>query len=246
MNVAVFLRDDIYQDLQFEDKNKITENLATFVRWSEHGGQLTLKQLMESRFTEVLSQPTSWNDVFDETKQMPSRQSKYRHVCDRTFLRPRDVIKFCNEVLIAYKANPSTDGRFDNQAVHAARDSYSEYLLSELDDEIAKHVPDYKDYLEVIKELGGTQFSAAEFESAWTRRHGNPDGAADALARLFEFSVVGYLKPGGRGGGSEYVWQYLDPRARFNSAAETLRVHPGFKEALDLVRPSYFDRKNPV
>lgn len=241
LNIVVFLRDDIYQDLQFEDKNKITENLATYVRWSEAGGQLTLRQLMESRFTEVLSPGgphTRWNDVFDETKEMPSRQSKYRHICDRTFLRPRDMIKFCNEVLAAFKDAPTSDGKFDNQAVHAARDSYSNYLLNELDDEIAKHVPDYKDYLELIKQIGGTQFSADDFLAAWERRNGSRDGAVDALAKLFEFSVVGYLKPGGRGGGSEYVWRYHDPRARFNATAETLRVHPGFKEALDLVRPS--------
>ena len=43
-----------------------------------------------------------------------------------------------------------------------------------------------------------------------------------------------YLKLGGRGGGSEYVWRYLDPRARFDEKAETFWVHAGFKEALDL------------
>lgn len=243
LNVIVFLRDDIYQDLQFEDKNKITENFATYVQWSESGGDLTLKRLMESRFTTVIGpsgDPVSWEDVFDETKEMPSRQKKYRHICDRTFLRPRDMIRFCNEVLAVYKAQGgAADGKFDNTAVHAARDGYSEYLLNELDDEIAKHAPHYKEYLEVIKELGALQFSADSFRSAWERRKSLADlDASDGLNELFEFSVVGYLKPGGRGGGSEYVWRYLDPRARFNPSADTYRVHPGFKEALDLTRTS--------
>ena len=56
-----------------------------------------------------------------------------------------------------------------------------------------------------------------------------------ALEDLFEFSVIGYLKSGGGGGGEQVLWRYLDPGARFDSAAETLQVHAGFKEALDLV-----------
>lgn len=242
LNVVVFLRDDIYQDLQFEDKNKVTENLTTEVRWSIDSGELTLKHLMERRFSQVLSDEedpsVSWDQVFDAGKEMPSRQSKYRHICDRTFLRPRDMIKFCNEVLVAYKKqDPRPGPEFDNASVHGARDDYSNYLLNELDDEIAKHVPDYKEYLEVVKDLGNLQFSSSEFKEAWDKRAAlAATDSSQGLASLFEFSVVGYLKPGGSGGGSEYVWRYLDPRARFNPAADTYRVHPGFKEALDLTR----------
>lgn len=109
--------------------------------------------------------------------------------------------------------------------------------MNELDDEIAKHVPDYKEYLEVIKELGELQFSLLQFQPLWEKRLAlSTVPALQGLSQLFEFSVIGYLKPGGRHGGSAYVWRYEDSRARFNPAAETYRVHPGFKEALDLVR----------
>jgi hypothetical protein len=240
LNIVVFLRDDIYQDLQFEDKNKITENNASLVQWRDDGEGLTLRQLMERRFAEVLSPEgggVPWNIVFDEDREMPSRQSKYKHICDRTFLRPRDMIKFCNEVLKVYRTRGSESGhRFDNSCIHNARDAYSDYLLRELDDEIAKHVPDYKDHLEILKSVGTERFTLADFEAKWAARY-KDDGRnpVTALEQIFEFSVVGYLKPGGRGGGSEYVWRYRDPRARFDSTADTFRVHPGFKEALDLL-----------
>lgn len=241
LNPVIFLRDDIYQELQFEDKNKITENYTTLVLWSEEGAGLTLRRLMERRFAEVLTQDgatkhVSWDQVFDEAKQMPSRQSKYKHICDRTFLRPRDIIKFCNEVLAAHKM--SHEGPlFENDAVHGARDSYSNYLLNELDDEIAKHVPKYKVYLEVLKAIGSEKFSFEDFADAFDKRAELARiPPLEALAHLFEFSVISYLKPGGRGGGSEYVWRYKDPRARFDSTIESFRVHPGFKEAFDLTR----------
>ncbi len=239
LNVVVFLRDDIYQDLQFEDKNKITENFSAHVRWDEAGKGLTLKNLMESRFAAALtdsSSPVSWDEVFDEFKEMPGRQSKYKHICDRTFLRPRDMIKFCNEVLTAYKASSPDDGLFfGNSAVHEAREAYSYYLLNELDDEIAKHAPQYKDYLEVVKSVGTEKFTFNQFvDKCDVRGELIGSNPLAILETLFEFSVVGYLKTGGRGGGSEYAWRYRDPRTRFDSSADSFRVHPGFKEALDL------------
>jgi hypothetical protein len=194
--------------------------------------------LMERRFSELLGsgKAVHWNQVFDETSEMPSRQSKYKHICDRTLLRPRDMIKFCNEILDQYKVSP--DGALiGNRSIHAARDSYSGYLLKELDDEIAKHVPNYKLLLEVLKTLGSERFEFEEFADAFDRRE-ELAGVAPvaALERLFEFSVVSYLKPGGRGGGSEWVWRYKDRRARFDGNAGSYRVHPGFKEVLDLKR----------
>lgn len=240
LNPVVLLRDDIYQDLQFEDKNKITENYATRVLWSESKTGLTLRSLMESRFAEALANggdDVRWEDVFDESREMPSRQSKYRHISDRTFLRPRDIIKFCNEALVAHKKNDPAGEKFDNEAVHAARDSYSDYLLNELDDEMAKHVPQYKEYLEVLKSVGAEKFTLEQFATSLAQRPGfDEDDALNALGDMFEFSVISYLKPGGRGGGSEYVWRYKDPRARFDSTVESFRVHPGLKEALDLTR----------
>jgi hypothetical protein len=242
-SAIVFLRDDIYQLLQFEDKNKITENNVSRVEWNRPDSGLTLKELMERRFGEVFvgSGNVGWTAVFDEAREMPSRQTKYAHICDRTFLRPRDMIKFCNEILHSHKTrrggNAAADEKFDNEDVIAARDQYSDYLLRELDDEIAKHVPDYQEYLEALKTIGNIHFTSEEFEGAWKGRSRlNNEKWERGLEELFEFSVIGYLKSGGGGGGSKYVWRYLDSRARFDAAADTYRVHPGFKEALDLVQ----------
>jgi hypothetical protein len=171
---------------------------------------------------------------------MSSRQTKYRHICDRTFLRPRDIIKFCNEVLAQHQIvdhGDSDDELFDNSSVISARNRYSEYLLRELDDEISKRLPDYNDYLDVLRAIGTIEFTIEQFETAWQRgasRQGRP--SREGLRALFDSSVIGYLKLGGRGGGSSYVWKYRDPLARLATDSETFRVHPGFKEALELTK----------
>lgn len=239
LSCVVFLRDDIYELLRFEDKNKITENLVSRIEWDSPRTKWTLKQLMERRFGAAIAGAITlaWDAVFDETQEMTSRQTKYQHILDRTFRRPRDIIKFCNEILNSYRAaRGRASGKFENEDIINARTNYSDYLLRELDDEVHKHLPDYEDYLELVKSVGALQFKRSEFEAAVERRrdllHGRDSSAV--LSDLFRFSVIGYQRAGGVGGGSEYVWAHLDSRARFDEVATNFRVHPGFMEAFGL------------
>jgi hypothetical protein len=243
--IAVFLRDDIYDHLQFEDKNKITENFSSLIDWDTPRTRNTLKNLMEKRFRSLLAEggeEIKWEDVFNEDQEMPGHQKKYQHILDRTFLRPRDVIRFCNQILDQYKArkitNGSTSSRFENGDVHDARIDYSNYFRNELDDEIHKHVPNYKDYLELFRSIGTWHFEREDFDREFKARYSNDEsGPGVALQHLFTFSIVGFYRPGGRGyGGSEYVFRYKEPISRFDPTATRFRIHPGLIEYLGLKR----------
>jgi hypothetical protein len=244
LSVIIFLRDDIYQRLQFEDKNKITDNAVARIEWDMgRTTDDTLKHLMEKRFAKVFrtEEAGCWNRVFNESRQMSGHQTKYQHIIDRTFLRPRDIIKFCNEALNIYKsqAQASVVPQFDNDVVNWARLKYSEYFLNELDDEIHKHIPAYKEYLEVIKTINSAVFKREDIVAACeSRKDVLPENVTwrDILTQLFEFSVIGYYRPGGVTGGAEYVWHHKDRRALFNENAATYRVHSGLIEVLGLRR----------
>jgi len=245
--VAVFLRDDIFDRLHFEDKNKLTENSVSMIEWDIDHASPTLRDLMGKRFTAVLgdsnTEVVTWSDVFDETQEMPGHQTKYQHVLDRTYLRPRDMIKFTNAILDRYKARVAREeeatSRFINEDLHAARVEYSAYLRAELDDEVHKHLPQYEKWLDLITSVGGWQFDKETFRAAGIERSliSTEQEALEVLEQLFNFSIVGFYRPGGRGyGGSEYVFKYREPKARFDPAASLLRVHPGLIEVLGLKR----------
>lgn len=241
---SVFLRDDIYDMLQFEDKNKITENFLSLIEWDTPRTDKSLKNLMEKRFTALVKEKgetIKWSNIFDETKEMPGHQTKYQHILDRTYLRPRDIIRFCNSILKQYKTRvkeQGDDGPFENQDIHSARVEYSNYFINELDDEIHKHIPDYKDYLEVLRKLGSWHFDRDSFESEFQSSFfQSKRSAQEVLADLYAFSVIGFYRPGGRGyGGSEYVFMYKEPQTQFDSSASRFRVHPGLLEVLGLKR----------
>ncbi|MDX6765734.1 MAG: hypothetical protein SFU85_02985 [Candidatus Methylacidiphilales bacterium] len=237
-SVVVFLRDDIYDILRFEDKNKITQTFCSRIAWDKDGS-VSLRQLMEKRFSTILGdgKPVDWGAVFDEEEKMRGKQKKYNHIVDRTYMRPRDMIKFCNEILITYKRNKERGAKFSNKDIGGARGAYSNYFYQELRDEIFKHMPQFEVYFEVLKGLSSLQFTANDFEQAWEdRRLITPAGVSfiTALKQLFEFSVIGYYAPGGNMGGASYVWKFKDSQALFNEASIQFRVHLGLQEYLGL------------
>ena len=247
--VAVFLRDDIYEVLHFEDKNKMTENYVSLIEWDTARAKKTLRALMERRFGILLrdevQQKVAWNDVFNEDREMPGHQTKYDHIRDRTYLRPRDMIKFANSALDKFKERMSAEGpnedhlaKIDNVDVHNARVEYSEYFLREMDDEIHKHLPDYGQYLDILRSIGKWQFDRSEFEAMYKDRQALGTLTYNAvLEELYSFSIIGFYKAGGRGfGGSEYMFSYRESRTGFDPTSSRYRIHPGLIEVLNLKR----------
>jgi len=250
--VSIFLRNDIYDNLHFEDKNKITENFLSMIEWDTPKTEKTLKTLMEKRFQKILSERTDeiikWENLFDETQQMTGKQEKYQYIIDRTYLRPRDIIKFCNIILSQYKLRIKSDTtgfdniKFINADINKTATAYSEYFLEELDDEIHKHIPNYKKCLEIFKAIGVLQFTKDEFIKEFENRESTFPAVTNPISilkDLFYFSVVGFYKAGGKGyGGSEYIYKYKDARSEFDESAQKFRLHPGLMDVLGLKKYS--------
>jgi hypothetical protein len=120
---------------------------------------------------------------------MPGHQTKYEHMRDRTYLRPRDFIKFTNCALGRYKERAAgiAEGqdhlnKIDNVDVHSARIEFSEYFLREIDDEVHKHLPRYDQDLDVLRALRKWQFERSEFEA--TLRTQQPTAGVSAAEVL--------------------------------------------------------------
>jgi hypothetical protein len=235
----VFLRSDIYDALTFADQNKMTEDNVQLLMWDDStSGENSLKALVDQRIRVLVEDgevADPWNLVFDHA-QMRGTQQKYRYMVERTYLRPRDMIKFANVCL----ANAKLAGheRIENEDIYGAKEQYSDYVFEELDNEISAADPRWAKGLEVLREIRKMTFDRAKFHDAFVKRSSELEGLSeDELLRLFyRFGIIGFVKKGGGGrGGSEVAWQYRDPKQKFDSGAKNFRVHWSLKEYLDLV-----------
>jgi hypothetical protein len=226
INPVVYLRSDIWDDLEFSDKNKLSQGLALQMEWSSQA----LGDLVNLRLSAKLGSGVRWETVSDDNL-MRGSQTKWNHILARTFLRPRDVIRFLNAALRQAKRHSEEPCIFTNQDIVSARDEYSSYLKEELDDEILPHWPDWDEALQACSAIATITFDRAEFSTEYMRRKSadNPIEADEALALLYRFSVIGYERRSGYGG-SSWAFQYTDPEAGYDSAASRYKIHLGLKE----------------
>jgi hypothetical protein len=248
MSVIVFLRDDILRHLKFEDKNKILEDSSTLIEWDKQTTSRSLKDVMSKRFSRVLGIPESgaWEAVFNEDLQMTGRQSKYQYILDRTFKRPRDIIKFSNEVLRCFKQAPEGVEKFQNAHVASARETHSKYMRKELVDEMQQHFPEEEAAFDLIRTIGSMMFTLGKIDEVYeelTRRGLAVPSVSRTLRELYNFSAIAFLKVGGAGGGSEWVWRYEDTDAEYDERATIFRVHSGLKEVLGLKQGRAFGKE---
>lgn len=222
----VYLRTDIWEQISFSDKNKITRGSAISLHWDEE----SLLALINVRISKLLGADLNWNSICDPAK-MRGSQPKFSHVLSRTFMRPRDVIQFLNEALIVAKKRPDDHLIFTNEDINGSRASYSDYLKEELDDEIKPHWPNWADALSVCSKSETITFQRTEFIRNYKKMKTakNNFSAEEALAMLFRFSVIGYETRMAKGG-SGWAFRYIEPNAKWDPFVNRLKVHLGLKE----------------
>lgn len=226
LNPVIYLRTDLWDELEFSDKNKISQTQALHLEWDSE----SLKQLVDVRLQAKLSASVTWDCVATEDP-MRGGQTKWNHILARTFLRPRDVIRFLNAALDVAKGRDGSPLVFENRDIVEARDQYSAYLKAELDDEVLPHWQAWEQALQACSGISTITFDRDEFvaEYAMRRTAGNDVSEADALRLLYRFSVIGYERRSGYGG-SSWAFQYIDPEAGWNGSASRFKVHLGLKE----------------
>jgi len=223
---VIYLRSDLWDKLTFSDKNKISERLALRLEWDND----SLLELVTTRIHARIGKDARW-DTITSAEQARTANSKWNFILSRTFLRPRDVIRFLNSALSQAQRRDETPLLLNNQDVINARESYSAYLKAELDDEIMAHWPQWEEALQACSAISTLTFQRAEFAEEYESRRTktNPLSADEALEMLFRFSVIGYERRSGYGG-SSWAFQYTNPEAGWDNRAARFKVHLGLKE----------------
>ncbi|RYU79896.1 P-loop ATPase, Sll1717 family [Hymenobacter persicinus] len=227
--VIIFLRSDIFAELKFNDKNKISGDIE-YLEWDNK----SLQDVVNERISKSLSvsRNEAWDLVFSP-EQMRQRAFINSYLLKRTMQRPRDIIAFCTFCRDA--ALKAEHERIETTDVYNGERGYSRHIYDELTDEMHKQVEDHEFLFKALRLLGYSRFIFQEWLEAVQRirRKASAAEAEKHLKTLFDFGVVGVPKVGGKGGGTffEFIYQdrFLEPRFGGN-----LVVHHALRKHLDL------------
>lgn len=230
--VLLFLRSDIFNELRFNDKNKIVADIE-FLDWTEE----KLVDVAAARIARSLnsSRANAWNRVFSTT-EMRQRASIQSYILKRTMWRPRDIIAFC--IHCQEVALDQNHDQVQTTDVYSAEERYSKHIYDELDDEMHKQVSDARSSLQALRDMGKTRFRFRDWERAIRRRDANvsDDDVRHRLQDLFDYSVVGVQRRGGISRGTSFQFIYHDRLLEPNFNGEMV-VHLSLKKHLRLKEP---------
>lgn len=235
----VFLREDIFETLDINDKNKLRSDCGQLLAWTKDGlSRMALERV--NFFARKAKQPeiVRIEDLFDKA-QMRQQRAPFDHIMLRTMLRPRDFIKMflliksdmLNRRDNPFEQEPVNENRLECDAIYNSEPAYSEWLVEELKDEWGTQFPRILDLFSAIQNNGKTNFSRDDLEQA-LKRVGVQVAGNDItvfLKFLFDNSIIGFRV------GKSNQWRY---KCFFTSQgfveSDLYKVHDGLHRGLNL------------
>lgn len=235
----VFLRDDIYEIIQDSDKTKWND-LRIGLEWNGE----RIKDLLAFRISRainpvgpILSFDVAWNKVFFPSNIKLGNGGRktaqaFEYIARSTQYRPRDFIQYLKDCCEEHLAHQNSGARIGARVIKKVDNAFSNYLKSELIDEIHGVLPDISTIFDVISQLRKWSFSVKEFIDAYNRQRKRAEmkerDPTFVLQILFLFSVVGNHPSTGK-----QIFRYINKDARFNFD-EPVIVHRGLFKALQI------------
>lgn len=237
---VVFLRDDIYSTIQDPDKTKWNDDKIEIEWDSDKIKNLLAYRLSRARSGEapILPFGEAWGLIFSKAPIVTGGGtgraiSIYDYISRSTFFRPRDYISFIRDCAEA-SATRNPPPLIGPQMVKDCDLAFSNYLKSEVTDEIQAIIPDISAVFDVISQIRKQTFSRNDFHVAFRRlspvkrfTEKDPDFV---LQILFLFSVVGNQPKQT----NQQVYRYRNKDANLNYN-EPLVVHRGLFKALQII-----------
>lgn len=233
---VIFLRDDIFDLITDSDKTK-WRDFTTQLDWSLPD----IKRIMKHRI-EVASGLKSddflqvWHMLFDSVSIPYAAGRKSLHSLDyitrSTHGRPRDYIHYLQVCASSQLENGG--GRISERTTINADKTYSNYLKSELTDEIHGIVPDILNVFRVLSQIRKWILSVEEFsevfESYSKKGQISIRDAGFVLQTLFYFSVIGNVSRNNQ----IHIFRHEHPDAVLNFN-EKLVIHRGLMKSLQIL-----------
>lgn len=181
LHIVTFLRSDIYQGLEFDDKDK-HRAIEEEIIWTPE----LLKDMVNAR----LPNNINIDEVFEDG-EMRGSISPFNYLVKRTFLRPREVIQFLQE---CQKRSASDAIEIKKDVIRMAEERYSAWKVEDLKQEYRRLYPHFAELLESLRQTQHRYNSTEEFITKLEEKA--PElckihTSRELMKTLFNASVIG-------------------------------------------------------
>ena len=232
----VFLRDDIFDLITDADKTK-WRDLTTTLEWTLPQIKSLLKYRIEK--SAGIANPDfleTWHALFDNSSIPYAAGRKSLHSLDfiarSTHGRPRDYIHYLQ--VCAQSQLENGGGRIEQKTVVNADKTYSNYLKSELTDEIHGIIPDIGNVFRVLSQIRKWILSVEEFSAVFDEYSEKglikTKDSGFVLQTLFYFSVIGNVSRNHQ----VHIFRHEHPEAVLNFS-EKIVIHRGLMKSLQIL-----------
>ena len=227
---TVFLRTDIYEKLQFADRDKFRGDEFR-IDWTKDSlTQLVVARARASSNANLLEQKL-WGELFPHSLD---GQPTPDFLVSRTLMRPRDIIQLCNACCDTAKVNGHAS--IKDSDVKQALTLYSGWKLSDLQNEWAINYPFLAELFVLLSNtacvLPKTVFERrlAQVEEDLEERYpvlGKDAAAFKLLSVLYSIGLLGVVRDG------EAKFSYESQAdSGLDGSDHHFSIHPGFRDAL--------------
>lgn len=232
----VFLRDDIYNLINDSDKTK-WQDILVQIEWDKE----KLKKLIAHRISVDanlkfdLNFDEVWGLLFnDESVQTTNRYvDAFDYISKSTHLRPRDYIKYLQ--VCAEETLQENRGHIKGETIKYVDRAFSNYLKSEITDEIFPIIPDINIIFQIISNIRKQAFDYDEFKEHFDKYLASGEikvnkNIDEVLRQLYNFSIIGNQHSSQN---DVYFFKYMQTNMTFNSN-EKIVIHRGLFKALQI------------
>lgn len=234
LKIIPFLRTDIYDTLRFNDKNKLFQDTAVVITWSNDSlDDMFFERVKKYKPSDVLLEISKKSGSLFEVAFVRQGTPPFNFLTRRSFFRPRDVIVYFNKIREQHKENKS--GLYTSKELYDAAVEASTSVYNEIVDEWSNQFPKIERLLTVLQIISVETFNFQDFSEKYKlefSKASEGDLRKD-LNFLFNNSIIGQKKQG--------RWEYISslPNLKMNIEKD-FRTHQSLKYRLQLIesRPS--------
>lgn len=204
---VLFIRDDIFSMLEDNDRTKWLD-YQLHINWDEE----RLKNMLSHRIMADVSSTSDYDNknisfenawsIVCGSEYVPvgskrNKKNSFKFIIDMTQLRPRDLIRYLT--MCANNVLESNGKLITSDIIKKSEKQFSDYLRSEIEDEIKGLLPEIGQVMDCIAHIGKHNISTDEFSEGYKSytessriTSNNPEYL---LKILFHFSIIGDVLP---------------------------------------------------